>query len=169
MTAEIRRLTSDLLDDFLTFFDGEAFADNPAWASCYCMFYECPCPDDEWARRSAQQNRADKAERIKSSDSHGYLAYVEGRPVAWCNAAPRPMLPRIDTSEGLTSEDDPDGIGAIVCFVVAAAHRKQGVATRFDRCRVRRSAHGGDDGGGSISRKESHLGRRRLSRTAGDV
>ena len=36
--VEIRELTPELLADFLGFFEGEAFADNPGWASCYCQF-----------------------------------------------------------------------------------------------------------------------------------
>lgn len=39
---EIRPLTPERRADFLAFFEGEAFADNPAWASCYCYFYQFP-------------------------------------------------------------------------------------------------------------------------------
>src|SRR5687767_13824095 len=34
---EVKVLTADLVDDVLAFFDRDAFAGNPAWASCYCM------------------------------------------------------------------------------------------------------------------------------------
>lgn len=34
----IRRLTPHLLDDYLAFFDGPAFADDPGWAGCCCFF-----------------------------------------------------------------------------------------------------------------------------------
>ncbi len=34
----IRRLTPELKEDFLQYFEGAAFADNPKWKSCYCQF-----------------------------------------------------------------------------------------------------------------------------------
>lgn len=34
---EIRPLGPERLDDFLRFFDRDAFMDNPFWANCYCM------------------------------------------------------------------------------------------------------------------------------------
>jgi uncharacterized protein YndB with AHSA1/START domain len=35
----IRPLTPDRIDDFLRFFDHDAFADNPYWAHCYCTHF----------------------------------------------------------------------------------------------------------------------------------
>ena len=29
------------LDDFMAFFEGEAFSDNPKWSSCYCQCFYC--------------------------------------------------------------------------------------------------------------------------------
>ena len=37
-SIEIRKLAPDLMQDFLLFFDGEAFADNPKWGFCFCQF-----------------------------------------------------------------------------------------------------------------------------------
>ena len=37
MNIEIKKLTADLLDDWLYFFDNTAFSDNDNWAGCYCM------------------------------------------------------------------------------------------------------------------------------------
>ena len=34
--VEIHPVTEDRMDDWLAFFDRDAFAGNPAWASCYC-------------------------------------------------------------------------------------------------------------------------------------
>lgn len=36
---EIRRLGKETKDDFLRFFDKDAFTDNPEWDGCYCQFY----------------------------------------------------------------------------------------------------------------------------------
>jgi hypothetical protein len=33
----VHRVTDDRIDDWLRFFDHDAFAGNPDWASCYCL------------------------------------------------------------------------------------------------------------------------------------
>jgi GNAT superfamily N-acetyltransferase len=117
-------LTPELLPDFLAFFEGPAFADNPAWHSCYCQFL---CVDHwkvNWPERGAEQNRSQAFERICSNRMQGYLAYLDGRPVGWCSAAPRPMMHAFD------DEPDPDAarIGQIGCFVIAKPRRRIGIA-----------------------------------------
>lgn len=121
---EIRQLTPASLVDFLAFFEGDAFADNPRWASCFCQFLYVDHSKVDWPTRTAQQNRAAACERIGARRMKGLLAYRDGKVVGWCNAAPRAML------DAFTDEPDPDfdRIGQITCFVVAKAHRRTGVA-----------------------------------------
>jgi GNAT superfamily N-acetyltransferase len=128
--VETRPLTPERADDFLAFFDRDAFMDNPIWASCYCLFYQFAGSTDAWQRRGAAENRAAKAELIRAGKAHGYLAYVDGRPAGWCHAAPRATLPGLDRNKEFRT-DDPEVIGAIVCFVIAAPYRRQGIASRL--------------------------------------
>jgi GNAT superfamily N-acetyltransferase len=123
--VDIRPLSPDLLPDFLSFFDHEAFADNPKWAFCYCQCMYVDHEKVQWKTRTADQNRAAACERIGSNRMQGLLAYRGGKPVGWCNAAPRTMM------DAMADEPDPDvaRIGQIACFVVAEAHRRSGVAT----------------------------------------
>ena len=83
----IRQLGPDTLPLFLRFFDGDAFADNPKWSSCYCQcFYE----DHNvvtWPGRTAAQNRALACSRIAAAEMQGYLALDGETPVG--GAAPR--------------------------------------------------------------------------------
>jgi GNAT superfamily N-acetyltransferase len=123
--ADIRKLCPELMQDFLHFFDGEAFADNPRWSFCYCQFLYVDHAKVDWQARTAQENRAAACDRIGSRQMEGYLAYRDGKPVGWCNAAPRTMM------DAFSDEPDPDTsrIGQIGCFVVAKSHRRSGVAT----------------------------------------
>ena len=100
----VRPLTHELLDDWLAFFDVDGFADNPDWSDCYCQFFHV---DDEavWECRTAEQNRAASTDMIQSRRMHGYLAYLDGRPVGWCHAAPRSQLPRIANDPELAVGD----------------------------------------------------------------
>lgn len=120
----IRELTPDLLDDFLRFFDRDAFTDNPEWADCYCMEPFFTGTDDEW---DAPRNRAAIRGLIRGRQAQGLLAYVEGRPVGWCNATPRPALTGYNRWPEYRT-DDPERVGAIACFVIAPAFRRRGVA-----------------------------------------
>jgi GNAT superfamily N-acetyltransferase len=120
------------LDDFLRFFDHDAFMDNPDpdWASCYCFHHHFTGTPAEWVGRTAAQNRAAMSELVRDGQAHGWLAYVEGRPAGWCHAAPRLSLPALAADEELTT-DDADTVGSIVCFVVAAPYRRQGIARQL--------------------------------------
>ena len=121
----IRRLSPDLLDDFLAFFDDEAFADNPKWGSCYCQFLYVDHSKVDWKARTASENRGAACGGISASRMQGFLAYRSGRVVGWCNAAPRDMM------DAFADEPDAESnqIGEITCFVAAKPHRRSGVAT----------------------------------------
>ncbi len=129
---EIRELTTDLLPDYLHFFDHDAFADNPGWASCYCMEPHFTGSGEEWEARTGADNRAAVGELIGCGRARGLLAYVDGRPVGWCNAAPRSALAGYDSDPDYRFDgDDGDRIGAIACFVIAKPYRRHGIARRL--------------------------------------
>lgn len=120
----IRRLSPELRGDFLQYFEGAAFADNPRWKSCYCQFLYVDHAVVNWGARGAAENRSAACERIACGRMQGLLAYREGQVVGWCNAAPRLML------DSFADEPVPDAqtVGQITCFVVAREHRRTGVA-----------------------------------------
>lgn len=120
----IRRLSPELEDDFLRYFEGAAFADNPKWKSCYCQFLYVDHSKVSWKSRTAEENRAAACDRIACGRMQGLLAYRWGEVVGWCNAAPRLLL------DSFADEPIPDAelVGQITCFVVAREHRRTGVA-----------------------------------------
>lgn len=126
-TLEIRALTPELLGDFLRFFDGSAFSDNPKWASCYCQCFYEDHSVVKWSERTAGQNRALACRRVEQRSMQGWLAYADGVPVGWCNAAPRHLLHALDDEP----TPDAEAVGAIVCFLVEPSHRGRGVARRL--------------------------------------
>jgi GNAT superfamily N-acetyltransferase len=122
--VKIRPLTPELRSDFLQYFEGEAFADNPKWKFCYCQFLYVDHAKVTWSTRTGEENRAAACARIDCGRMQGLLAYRGDAVVGWCNAAPRAML------DAFADEPDPDAqhLGQITCFVVAKAHRRTGVA-----------------------------------------
>lgn len=129
MAIEIRALTPDLLPQFLTFFDCDAFADNPKWQYCYCNFLHHPPEQGPFNKTAPEANRAAVSDRICARAMHGWMAFDAGRIVGWCQAAPRQSILL------LRDEPDPDNAaahtGSIVCFVIEKAHRRKGLARRL--------------------------------------
>jgi GNAT superfamily N-acetyltransferase len=122
----IKRLTPELADDFFGFFEGEAFADNPKWAGCYCRFCHIDhAAGEPWDDQDAANNRPDVARRIADGGMTGYLAYAEGGVVGWVNAAASRHYPA-----GNIGGPYPEAArtGQVMCFVVAPSWRGKGVA-----------------------------------------
>lgn len=128
----IRELNPLLLQDYLGFFDRDAFQDNPEWASCYCYYHLASHKGKPWEERTGAENRADVSRLIAQGRMQGYLAYRAGRVVAWCHAAPRILLPALQEDKQLDT-DDLDHTGAVVCFLVAKPYRRLGLALRLLR------------------------------------
>lgn len=123
----VRPLTPDLLEDWLAYFDHDAFEDNPDWAGCYCQWFHFDHDTADWEARTAEDNRASAVRLIQTGGLRGYLAYDGARPVGWCQAAPRLEIPNLAHDDELVA-DDAAQVGSIVCFNVAAASRRRGVA-----------------------------------------
>ena len=129
----IERLTPARADDYLRFFDhesGPAFADNAEWATCYCHYYEVP-PALKWGDFDGPANRLAMTARIATGEMEGYLAYADGDIAGWMNAQPYAKLRHACARMRIAAPPLPvpaHDAAAIVCFVIAPARRRQGVA-----------------------------------------
>ena len=126
-SERIEAISTDNLEDFLRFFDGQAFSDNPDWSSCYCQCYYENHREIVWQEQTAGRNRFMACQRIGNGTMRGFLAFAGNEAVGWCNAAPRHLLHALDD----VPTPDADKLGAIVCFIVAPDHRGKGVARRL--------------------------------------
>lgn len=129
---EVRKLSPDLSSAWLSFFDRDAFADNPEWAGCYCNFYHADHSETSWDARTAAENRTAARRLISSGRMTGYLAYQGDTVIGWCQAGARASIANVVNDPLLTlPDDDPAEIGSIVCFVVARPYRGIGAARRL--------------------------------------
>jgi len=98
---------------------------NGVWGGCWCMAFH---PEGVGRTRTAAQNRAEKACRVREGRAHAALVYDGIECVGWCQFGPPDELPRIKRQrayrEGLTALPD----WRITCFFVDKAYRGQGVA-----------------------------------------
>ena len=132
MNLSIKPLTPDLAVDYFDFFENRAFTDNPT-GGCYCQVYQmtkeqCQAAYDnnDWSdpgrssREAAEQQIADGVLR-------GYLAYVDGKSIGWCNANARENYPPRDDLPFHAPAEKREK--AVVCFLIAPEYRGKGIAT----------------------------------------
>ena len=131
-SVEIHRVTDEHIDDWLHFFDHEAFVGKPEWATCYCLEpHEKPARegDPEPAFGTWRERRARMADLLRAGRSYGYLAYADGKAAAWVNASKR-------ADYALYRRGDPEDATTvgISCFIVAPPYRRHGLsAVLLDR------------------------------------
>lgn len=127
----VHRVTEDRISDWLRFFDRDAFAGNPGWASCFCVEPHAPAPPER-PERPWRESRSMMAGLLRSETSYGYLAYVDGAPAGWVNASLRSAYRLYgDVEQGGPT---PGTVIGVSCFVVAPPYRRHGVAsTLLDR------------------------------------
>ena len=128
LQVQVVDLTPERSDQYLEFFDMDAFVDFPEWSGCYCGFYDTP--GDHWdpTAEAGPIHRSARADRIRSGQAHGLLAVADGRVVGWCNAQSRSNF-RNMRRYAVAVEDPTELVGSIMCFLVAPEYRGKGVGT----------------------------------------
>lgn len=129
ITILIKQLTPSLADDFLSYFDTDAFSDHPEWAGCYCL--ESHLRDDaekflDAGGRSSRRQRAD--ELIRTGTMNGYLAYADGKVVGWCNTDDKRCYCRV---AGNVEYATGGRVKAVYCFDIAPQYRGRGIALKL--------------------------------------
>lgn len=130
-------VSEDLIDDWLRFFDHDAFAGNPDWGSCYCLEPHVPARDE----RPWREVREAMVGRLRGGSAYGYLAYVDGKAAGWVNASPR-------SDYGLYATVDPEGpdpasVIGVSCFIIAPPYRRHGLAAQLLDRVIEDAAHRG--------------------------
>jgi len=135
----VHPVTDDRVDDWLRFFDHDAFADNPDWAACYCLEPHVPATPEN-PERPWRDTRAAMCSRLRGGTTTGYLAYVDGRPAGWVNASFRSTYGLFRLTGG---GPEPQSVIGVSCFVIAPPFRRHGVASALlDRVIEDASARG---------------------------
>ena len=137
MDIKIRKLTPDLLEDYVHFFDTTPHATKKPEHKCYCVWW---CSDDYEGKdlASSPEKRRDYAiECIKSDSIQGYLAYHDDEVVGWCNANTkmdcllcycwRRFMGNIPTEESTPAIK----VKSVFCFAIAPNMQRKGIASKL--------------------------------------
>jgi len=113
MDIEIRPATGSF-DDFVSVVGPKAGING-----CWCMAYRN-------STLPAEERILYMQEECSREPGPGVLAYVDGEPAGWCSVAPRSTYRRLMNSRTIPFVDDRDPF-SVVCFVVRAGYRRQGL------------------------------------------
>jgi GNAT superfamily N-acetyltransferase len=121
MPLEVHRFTPDREGDFFRLHA------SPDAGWCFCAAWWVPTWEG-WGERTAGDNRSLREQLCEAGEHDGYLLYLDGEPVAWCQAGPRDRLEKLMSQFELAPSP---GTWAITCFLVAARLRRRGLASEL--------------------------------------
>ena len=137
MDIEIKKLTPDLVGDYISFFDTTSHDDGVDDNKCYCV---CWCSADhrnETDFSSAAKRRSLAAQYVRAGIIQGYLAYYNGQVVGWCNANTKSDCMyciswlRFMQSLSINESDLNSKVKSIFCFVIKPEMQRKGIASQL--------------------------------------
>ncbi len=134
MEVEIKKLTPELAEEYVHFFDVTPHNFNER--ICYCVTWRSDNSyegnGDHWFP-TREERRSRAIQFVKTGSLQGYLAYCGEEVVGWCNAnADCQLCVNYLRSYWPIAESSPDTkVKSIFCFVVAPKVQRMGVATKL--------------------------------------
>lgn len=123
MSWETHPVTPDRFEDF-----ADVVNPNRRATHCWCVSHRLRASDIE------ELGGGDREQAMRAlcarDNPPGVVTYSDGVPVGWCNIGARADNPRLVHSTVMRPIDDVP-VWSIVCLVVRAGHRKQGVTGRL--------------------------------------
>jgi GNAT superfamily N-acetyltransferase len=133
MTIEIKALTPALIADYFDCFENRAFTDDSPYR-CYCQPHQMTKEqakaafDNVDGAAIGRVARKVAEQQINSDILRGYLAFVDGLSIGWCNANDKANFP-VESCTGEHFYAPPEKRErAVVCFEIAPEYRGKGVA-----------------------------------------
>ena len=125
--TEVRPATAAAWEDVVDLFTRPGpRGGTPFPGQCWCQY---------WLTRGREywdghegDNRARLEEQLRHGDAHALVAYRDGEAVGWCRLGPRSSFVRLAHARTLAPVDDVPA-WSVVCFYVAPAAKRQGVAS----------------------------------------
>jgi GNAT superfamily N-acetyltransferase len=123
MRWETYPVTAERFDDFADVINRNRRANH-----CWCLSHRLQTVEIDRLGNGSRE----RAMRRLCEREHppGVVCYRDGEPVGWCNIGPRTEITRLAQSRVIRPIDDVP-VWSIVCIVVRAGHRRQGVTARL--------------------------------------
>jgi GNAT superfamily N-acetyltransferase len=124
MVLDIFPATADRFDDVARLLAPR----QPDAPACWCLTYRVTSAEFNALRGKDRPNRL--KEFFDQDVAPGVVAYVDDEPAGWCAFGPRTEMGRLQRSRTIQQVDDLP-VWSVVCFVVAAKHRRRGIASQM--------------------------------------
>jgi len=137
MNIEIRKLTPNLAEDYVRFFD-ETPHNAEFKVKCYCVIWRSDAAEGEGWPNKIEDRKAAAIERIKNGHIQGYLAYHDNKIVGWCSANTKSECKKVIKDIIINHMNAPvedcnndEKIKFIFCFTIAPEYRRKGIASQL--------------------------------------
>ena len=153
MDITVCKLTNNMANDYIDYFDNRAFSDGNIQKGCYCVWHH-------WTEKHEQERnlmpenerpfrKRDYAkELIERGILNGFVAIHEDKIVGFCNADLKDnyfRLSKENTPNSWIGAREGDKIFSIVCFTVEPDMRRKGIAKAMLDCACRYAKENGYD------------------------
>lgn len=132
---EIKRLTPELADDYLHFFDTTPHDDGIEENKCYCECWSSADHRVETDFSSVEKRRELAGQYVRNGMIQGYLAYQGGEVVGWCNANTKAECFHCSSwlrfMQSVERDDVSLKVKAVFCYVIAPKMQRKGIATKL--------------------------------------
>lgn len=127
---EIKKLTPDMADQYVHFFDVTPHDDNIDEHKCYCVNWISD-DGDGLDFSTAEKRRAAAHKFVSDGVLKGYVAMENGEIIGWLNANEKNSCLSCPGWRWYMQEipASPEKTLAIFCFVISPAYQRKGVAT----------------------------------------
>ena len=123
MRWETYQVTAERFEDF-----ADVVNRNRRAIHCWCLSHRLQAAEIE---RLGEGSREQAMRRLcEREHPPGVVSYRDDKPVGWCNIGPRAEITRLVRSRLIHPVDDLP-VWSIVCIVVRAGHRGQGVTAQL--------------------------------------
>ena len=128
---KLRPLTPATFPDLVSIFNARGCS---VARGCWCLYYrDSGRPSlPLGSRNRAEHNRRDLRSRVEEGEFIGLVGYRDDEPIGWISLGPREGYRKLERSPVMKALDD-QRVWSIICFVVPAEHRHQGVARELLR------------------------------------
>lgn len=136
MDIQVYKLSRDMADKYISYFDDRAFSDGNPQKGCYCVWHYWT-EKHEYERSLLPENERPFCKRdyakelIQNGILNGFVAVHKGEIVGFCNADSKERYFRLSRENAPSSYigvSDSDRILSVVCFTVAPDMRRRGIA-----------------------------------------
>ena len=134
MNVDIKKLTPEMAEDYICFFDRTPHDTFIPEHKCYCV---CWASDDYSGKDfSSVDKRRDYAKKyVINQKIQGYLAYSDNQIVGWCNANSRADSLKCAAwqlfMEHVPLDNHDLNVKSVFCFVIDPELKRQGIASKL--------------------------------------